>query len=71
LTFSRFCESPGEILKYTDLLSERSVYMTKCKKIREIMAGDYDTAADQGVSKKLLKKIIKERALELSGPRHR
>ena len=38
--------------------------MTKCKKIREVMLGDYDTAADQGVSKKLLKKIIKERALE-------
>jgi hypothetical protein len=28
------------------------------------MAGDYDTASDKGVSKKLLKKIIKERGLE-------
>ena len=38
--------------------------MSKCKKIREIMAGDYDTASDKGISKKLLKKIIKERELE-------
>jgi hypothetical protein len=43
-------------------MSERSVY--KCKKICEVMAGDYDTASDKGVSKKLLKKIIKERGLE-------
>ncbi len=35
--------------------------MTKCKRIREVMAGDYDTAADKGVSKKLLKVIIAER----------
>jgi hypothetical protein len=28
------------------------------------MAGDYDKASDQGISKKLLKKIIKERELE-------
>ena len=28
------------------------------------MAGDYETAADQGISKKILKKIIKERELE-------
>jgi Skp family chaperone for outer membrane proteins len=49
---------------YTDLASERGVYMTKCKRIRETMAGDYDKASDQGISKKLLKKIIKERELE-------
>jgi hypothetical protein len=36
----------------------------KCKRIRETMAGDYDKASDQGISKKLLKKIIKERELE-------
>ncbi len=46
---------------HRNLLSERSVYMTKCKRIREVMAGDYDTAADKGVSKKLLKVIIAER----------
>ncbi len=37
--------------------------MLACKKIREVMAGDYDTASDQGINKKLLKKIIKERDL--------
>jgi hypothetical protein len=49
---------------YTDLLSERGTYMAKCKKIREVMAGDYDTAGEKGISKKLLKKIVKERELE-------
>jgi hypothetical protein len=49
---------------YSDLASERGIYMSKCKKIREVMAGDYDRASDQGISKKLLKKIIKERELE-------
>src|ERR1700730_9578831 len=49
---------------YTDLLSERGTNMAKCKKIREGMAGDYDTAGEKGISKKLLKKIVKERELE-------
>jgi hypothetical protein len=49
---------------YADLASERGIYMSKCKRIRETMAGDYDKASDQGISKKLLKKIIKERELE-------
>jgi len=49
---------------YSDLASERGIYMSKCKRIRETMAGDYDKASDQGISKKLLKKIIKERELE-------
>jgi hypothetical protein len=49
---------------YSDLASERGKYMASCKKIRDVMAGDYDKASDQGISKKLLKKIIKERELE-------
>jgi hypothetical protein len=38
--------------------------MSKCKRIRETMAGDYESAAEKGISTKLLKKIIKERGLE-------
>jgi hypothetical protein len=49
---------------YNDLLSERGIYMQKCKRIRETMAGDYDSASDKGVSKKILKKIIKGREFE-------
>lgn len=49
---------------YTDLLKEKSAYMTRCKKIREIMASEYDTASDRGISKKLLKSIVKERDFE-------
>ncbi len=47
-----------------ELLRERGIYMQKCRKIREAIAADYDHAADHGISKKLLKKIIKERELE-------
>jgi hypothetical protein len=49
---------------YNDLLSERGLYMQRCKRIRETMAGDYDNAVDKGISKKLLKKIIKGREFE-------
>jgi Skp family chaperone for outer membrane proteins len=49
---------------YNDLASERGIYMSKCKRIRETMSNDYDKASDQGISKKLLKRIIKERELE-------
>jgi hypothetical protein len=49
---------------HTELLTERSVYMTKCKRIRENIGVHLDTASDRGISKKLLKTIIKERALE-------
>lgn len=49
---------------YRDLEKEKSVYMQKAKKIRATMAGDYDSAQDKGISKKLLKKIIKERGYE-------
>jgi hypothetical protein len=38
--------------------------MTKCKRIRETISLHVDTAADRGISKKLLKLIIKERELE-------
>lgn len=50
--------------RFADLASERGVYMQKCKRIREGMANDYDTAANRGINKKLLKKIIRERDLE-------
>jgi proline dehydrogenase len=47
-----------------ELLRERGIYMQKCRKIREAIANDYEQAADHGISKKLLKKVIKERELE-------
>jgi hypothetical protein len=47
-----------------DLASERGRYMSLCKKIRETMASDYEDAANKGIDKKLLKKIIRERELE-------
>ncbi len=49
---------------YVDLARERGIYMNKCRGIRQRMAGDYDTASEKGISKKLLKKIVKERDLE-------
>jgi hypothetical protein len=49
---------------YADLASERGIYMSKCKKIRGVMEDDYKSAANLGISKKLLKKIVKERELE-------
>lgn len=49
---------------YAELASERGVYMQKCRRIRETMATDYETASQKGISKKLLKKIVKERDLE-------
>lgn len=50
--------------RYTDLASERGTYMLKCRRIREGMASDYEAAGNRGISKKLLKKIIKERDYE-------
>ena len=47
-----------------DLLAEKMAYMSRCKGIRNQKAGEYDQAADQGISKKLLRTKIKERALE-------
>jgi hypothetical protein len=47
-----------------DLLSEKMAYMNRCKIIRKMKADKYDHASDQGISKKLLKKKIKERDLE-------
>lgn len=49
---------------YENLASERGVYMQKCKRIRESMASDYEIAGNRGISKKLLKTVIKERELE-------
>ena len=50
--------------RYAELASERGVYMQKCKRIREHMSDDYDRAVEQGIAKKLLKLIIKERGYE-------
>jgi hypothetical protein len=49
---------------YAELASERGVYMQRCKRIKEDMAQNFDEAGNKGISKKLLKKIIKERELE-------
>jgi hypothetical protein len=49
---------------HTELLHERSVYMTACKRIRENISGHLDTASERGISKKLLRLIVKERGLE-------
>jgi hypothetical protein len=47
-----------------DLATERGKYTHRCKKIRETMADEYETAGKRGIRKKLLKKIVKERELE-------
>jgi sugar-specific transcriptional regulator TrmB len=49
---------------FNDLLVEKTTYMSKCKTIRKIMADEYDSASNRGISKKLLKTKIKERDLE-------
>jgi hypothetical protein len=49
---------------FGDLLSERMSYMSRCKIIRKMVADKYEYAADQGISKKALKVLIKERDLE-------
>lgn len=51
-------------LHFEELASERGVYMQKCKRIREKMATEYEAAGNRGISKKLLKTIIKEREFE-------
>ncbi len=50
--------------RYTELATERGAYMQKCRRIREDMSSNYDAAGLNGISKKLLQKIIKERDLE-------
>lgn len=50
--------------RYNELASERGSYMLKCRRIREKMATHYEVAGDKGISKKLLKSIVKERELE-------
>jgi hypothetical protein len=46
-----------------DLLTARMAYMKQCKDIRKIKADEYDSASNRGISKKLLKKKLKERDL--------
>lgn len=46
------------------LLSERGEYGRRCRVIREEITGVYDSAADRGISKKLLKLIVEEREME-------
>lgn len=48
----------------SELLSMKGAYMRQCKSVREQIADVYDRASDQGISKKLLKRIIKTRDLE-------
>ena len=50
--------------RYTELATERGKYMQICRRVREEMASNYDAAGLNGISKKLLQKIIKERDLE-------
>ncbi len=50
--------------RYQELASERGSYMLKCRRIRDAMAANYETAQSRGISKKLLKTIVKERELE-------
>jgi hypothetical protein len=50
--------------RYVELASERGKYMLRCRNIRDHMANDYDRAIERGISKKLLKLIIKEREYE-------
>ena len=48
---------------HADLLVAKTTYMKQCKDIRKIVADEYDSASDRGISKKLLKKQIKQRGL--------
>jgi hypothetical protein len=47
-----------------DLLTEKMQSMQRSKRIRSVMADEYSSASNLGINKKLLRKIIKERALE-------
>jgi hypothetical protein len=49
---------------FGDMLTEKMAYMKKCKDIRKIIADEYETAGNRGISKKLLKTKIKERDFE-------
>ena len=49
---------------YRKLETERGIYMNKCKGIRSEMKDHYSDAANLGIAKKLLAKIIKEREYE-------
>jgi hypothetical protein len=49
---------------YRKLDSERGIYMKNCRGIRAEMKDHYADASNLGISKKLLKKLIKERDLE-------
>jgi hypothetical protein len=46
-----------------DLMREKMAYMKRCKDIRSVKAGEYESASERGISRKLLKKKIKERDL--------
>src|ERR1700754_3834055 len=43
--------------------SAKGAYMKQCKGIRDRVADEYESASNRGISKKLLKKKIKERDL--------
>jgi hypothetical protein len=46
-----------------ELNSAKGAYMKQCKGIRDRVADEYESASNRGISKKLLKKKIKERDL--------
>ena len=45
---------------FEELATERGAYMARCKSIRERMNAVYDTAADRGITRKVLKAKVKE-----------
>jgi uncharacterized protein (UPF0335 family) len=47
-----------------DLKSERGSYMNRCRGIREAITAVYDDAKGQGIRRKALQTLIKERGLE-------
>jgi hypothetical protein len=47
-----------------DLLALKAIYMNNCKTVRQNKTVQYDHASDQGISRKVLKALVKERALE-------
>lgn len=54
----------GDIERHLDaLLSERGIYMAKCKDIRGLIKETKDRAADAGISRKSLNTLLKERDL--------
>jgi hypothetical protein len=45
---------------YTELASERGTYMQRARQIRERMSEVYDSAAEKGITRRVLKAKVKE-----------